>query len=55
VTSGGYGPSVERPVSMGYVAARLAATGTGLWGDVRGRRLPVSVADLPFRPATYKR
>jgi aminomethyltransferase len=55
VTSGGYGPSVERPVSMGYVATRLAATGTALWGDVRGRRLPVLVADLPFRPATYKR
>jgi aminomethyltransferase len=55
VTSGGFGPSVEAPIAMGYVPAALAATGTALWGEVRGKRLPVAVADLPFRPSTYKR
>ena len=55
VTSGGFGPSVEAPIAMGYVPAALAATGTPLWGEVRGKRLPVTVADLPFRPSTYKR
>ncbi len=55
VTSGGFGPSVERPIAMGYVAADHAATGTALWGEVRGKRLPVTVADMPFQPNTYKR
>ncbi|MCR8726747.1 glycine cleavage system aminomethyltransferase GcvT [Frigidibacter sp. ROC022] len=55
VTSGAYGPSIERPMSMGYVTSAHAAEGTALWGEVRGRRLPVTVAPLPFRPATYKR
>ena len=55
VTSGGFGPSVEAPIAMGYVPVALAATGTPLWGEVRGKRLPVTVADLPFRPSTYKR
>lgn len=55
VTSGAYGPSIERPMSMGYVATEHAATGTKLEGEVRGKRLPVTVADLPFRPSNYKR
>ena len=55
VTSGAFGPSVERPVSMGYVPAALSEPGTGLFGEVRGKRLPVTVADLPFKPSTYKR
>ena len=55
VTSGGFGPSIEGPVSMGYVAIEHARTGTKLEAEVRGKRLPVTVADMPFRPSTYKR
>ena len=55
VTSGGFGPSVEAPVAMGYVAAAFAAPGTALIGEVRGKHLPVTVTDLPFHPTTYKR
>ncbi len=55
VTSGGFGPSVQAPVAMGYVASHFAATGTALEGDVRGKHLPVTVCDLPFQPTTYKR
>jgi aminomethyltransferase len=55
VTSGGFGPSVEAPIAMGYLPSALAAPGTELAGEVRGRRLPVTVCDLPFRPSTYKR
>jgi aminomethyltransferase len=55
VTSGGFGPSVEAPVAMGYVPVALATIGTGLEGEVRGKRLPVTVAALPFVPTTYKR
>lgn len=55
VTSGAFGPSLEAPMSMGYVDTEHAETGTRLEGDVRGKRLPVTVADLPFRPSNYKR
>ncbi|QUS37289.1 glycine cleavage system aminomethyltransferase GcvT [Falsirhodobacter algicola] len=55
VTSGGFGPSVGAPVAMGYVAAAHAAPGTPLFGEVRGKRLPVLVAALPFIPASFKR
>jgi aminomethyltransferase len=55
VTSGGFGPSLNAPISMGYVAAAFSATGTALEGEVRGRHLPLTVTDLPFRPSTYKR
>ena len=55
VTSGAFGPTIARPMSMGYVATAHAATGTVLYGDVRGKRMPVEVADMPFTPAGFKR
>jgi len=55
ITSGGFGPSVERPIAMGYVDIDRAGIGTKLEGSLRGRRLPVEVVQMPFRPATYKR
>lgn len=55
VTSGGFGPSVEAPIAMGYVANAHATLGTALMGEVRGKRLPVTVCDLPFHPTSYKR
>jgi len=55
VTSGGFGPSAEGPVAMGYVTADLATVGTALYGEVRGKRHPVEVSALPFVPANFKR
>jgi aminomethyltransferase len=55
VTSGGFGPSVNMPVAMGYVSSTRAASGTLLFADVRGQRLPMRVIDLPFVPHSYKR
>ena len=55
VTSGGFGPSLGAPIAMGYVPTTSAEPGTRLWGELRGKRLPVTVCDLPFRPSTYKR
>ena len=55
VTSGAFGPSIERPMSMGYVATEFATTGTTVFAEVRGKRLPATVSDMPFRPSTYKR
>ncbi len=53
VTSGGFGPSAEAPVAMGYVPAALATPGTALFAEVRGNRLPVAVHTLPFVPHRY--
>ena len=55
VTSGGFGPTVQGPVAMGYVEAGQSAVGTRLWGEVRGKRLPVDVVALPFVAASFKR
>ncbi len=55
VTSGGFGPSVGGPVAMGYVSQNLSDVGTSLWGEVRGKRLPVTVAKLPFVAPNFKR
>ena len=55
VTSGGFGPSAGGPVAMGYVPAALTATGTKIFAEVRGKRLELAVAALPFVPSTYKR
>ncbi len=55
VTSGGFGPSLEAPISMGYLPPALAHVGNTVFGEVRGKRLPATVTKLPFRPATYKR
>ena len=55
VTSGGFGPSVEAPVAMGYVARAHSEIGTPLQGEVRGKKLPLTVAAMPFNPTTYKR
>ena len=55
VTSGGFGPSVQAPVAMGYVADEYAAPGTRVFAEVRGKRMPAEVCDLPFVPHHYKR
>lgn len=55
VTSGGFGPTVNRPVAMGYLPSAMSRTGTVVFADVRGQRLPVAVAALPFVPARFKR
>ncbi|WP_294621345.1 glycine cleavage system aminomethyltransferase GcvT [uncultured Roseovarius sp.] len=55
VTSGAFGPTIGGPMSMGYVPRDHAAEGTQLFGEVRGKRQPVTVAPLPFTPANFKR
>ncbi|KQV28530.1 glycine cleavage system protein T [Rhizobium sp. Root1203] len=55
VTSGGFGPSVEGPVAMGYVPVSHAAAGTEIYAEVRGKYLPIAVSALPFITPTYKR
>jgi aminomethyltransferase len=55
VTSGGFGPSVEKPVAMGYVRADLAVPGTRIDLMVRGKARPAEVCALPFVKPNYKR
>lgn len=55
VKSGAFGPSIERPMSMGYVTIDHAGDGTIIYGEVRGKRMPATVAPMPFRPSNYKR
>ena len=55
VTSGGFSPSLERPIAMGYVEAALAAPGTALEIEVRGKRIAATVVPLPFIPHRYFR
>ncbi|MFK0334896.1 glycine cleavage system aminomethyltransferase GcvT [Rhizobium sp. NPDC090275] len=55
VTSGGFGPSAEGPVAMGYVPVASSDVGTVVYAEVRGKYLPVTVAALPFVAPTYKR
>jgi aminomethyltransferase len=40
---------------MGYVERAFSATGSRLFGDLRGQRVPVAVVDLPFVPNRFKR
>ena len=54
VCSGGFGPSVGAPVAMAILPAALA-DGATVWAELRGKRLPVTLAPLPFHQPGYKR
>src|SRR3984893_9321834 len=54
VTSGGFGPSINTPVAMGYLPCSHAI-GSLVFAELRGQRLPLRVAAPPFVPNTYKR
>lgn len=55
ITSGGFGPTVNGPVAMGYVNSRFAEPGTPVLLEVRGKDLPAKVAPMPFAPHRYFR
>ena len=54
VCSGGFGPSVGGPIAMAILPADLTE-GAGLWAELRGKRMAVSVTPLPFHQPSYKR
>jgi aminomethyltransferase len=53
VTSGGFSPSLARPIAMGYVERALAEPGTSLTTELRGRPVELVVTKLPFMPHRY--
>jgi len=55
VTSGGFGPSLNAPLAMGYVESAFASDGTALDLMVRGKPMPALVTSMPFVPHTYRR
>ncbi len=55
ITSGGFGPSLNAPIAMGYVRRDLAGDGSRLNLLVRGKPLPAAVVPMPFFPHRYVR
>jgi aminomethyltransferase len=55
ITSGGFGPTLNAPVAMGYVENAFAKDGTEVNLMVRGNPLPARVAPMPFVAHCYKR
>ncbi|WP_373475546.1 glycine cleavage system aminomethyltransferase GcvT [Sphingorhabdus sp.] len=55
ITSGGFAPSFGAPIAMGYVTSQHAPIGTALAAEVRGKRVALTVAAMPFIPHHYHR
>jgi aminomethyltransferase len=55
ITSGGFSPSLQRPIAMGYVASHLAENGTPLKLEQRGKLFDARVTAMPFVPHRYHR
>ena len=55
VTSGGFSPTLGHPIALAFVDAAHAVPGTSLFAEVRGKRLPATVARPPFVPHRYYR
>ncbi len=55
ITSGGFGPTVNGPVAMGYVETKSFAPGTPVQLIVRDKALPAQIVKLPFVPNNFKR
>jgi aminomethyltransferase len=55
ITSGGFSPSLQRPIAMGYVATALSGAGTALKLEQRSKLFDVRVAPMPFVPHRYHR
>ena len=55
ITSGLLGPTIDQPIAMGYVTPDCAADGTEIFAMVRGRKVPMAVAPMPFVATRYHR
>ena len=55
VTSGLLGPTIDKPVAMGYVPPAFTALGTRINAIVRGKPVPMEVVAMPFVPTRYYR
>lgn len=55
ITSGGFSPTLQRPIAMAYIDSAHAAQAGNLTVEMRGRRLDAAVVPLPFVPHRYHR
>jgi aminomethyltransferase len=55
VCSGGFGPTLDAPVAMGFVETTAAVIDNELHAIVRGKPVPLKVAKMPFVPQRYYR
>jgi aminomethyltransferase len=55
VTSGTFGPSVERSIALAYVASAHAAIGTEVGVEIRGQAKAARVVKTPFHPSRVKK
>ena len=55
VTSGLLGPTIDKPIAMGYVPPAFAALGSRINAIVRGKSVPMEVVAMPFVPTRYFR
>jgi aminomethyltransferase len=55
VTSGGYAPTAQAPIAMGYVDKNFVTAGQRIFAEVRGKRIALRICDLPFVAHRYKR
>ncbi len=55
VTSGLLGPTIDKPVAMGYVDVAFSVLGTQVVAIVRGKPVPMAVSSMPFVPTNYFR
>ncbi len=55
ITSGGFSPTLERPIAMGYIDSAFADVGTKVQVSLRGRVLNAAVAAMPFVELNYHR
>ena len=53
ITSGTFGPSVQAPVAMGYVENSFSEIDTKVFLEVRGKKYPASISNLPFYKKSY--
>ena len=55
ITSGTFGPSVNGPISMGYVKLNFSKPGTKVFLEVRGKKYQAKISELPFYKKSYVR
>ncbi len=55
ITSGGFAPTVNQPIAMGYINKVQNGVNPRLEAEVRGKRIPINVAPMPFVPHRYHR